>query len=83
MDYFTAIPEGQAITHINGVYRQIPIFERGGKIYARHGAGYVRLFQGGQTSAPNVRWSDIDTPMGQWTEHTGYVFYEGQPEAAE
>ena len=84
MNYFTAIPEGQAITHTKGVYRQSPIFQRGGKIYARHGAGYVRLMQGGSTSAPSVRWAEIDTPEGQWSEDGGYVTYEGPiAEAAE
>ena len=48
MEYFTVIPEGQAIMVSRGVYRQVPIYVRGGKVYARHGGGYVRLIQGGR-----------------------------------
>lgn len=75
MEYFTIIPEGQAIMVSRGVYRQVQIYARGGKIYARHGGGYVRLIQGGSTSAPNIRWVEIDTPNGAHDERSGYVFY--------
>lgn len=75
MEYFTVIPEGQAIVGTRGVYRQVPVYARGEKIYARHGSGYVRLIQGGSTSAPNIRWVEIDTPNGAHVERNGYVFY--------
>ena len=75
MDYFTIIPEGQAIMVSRGVYRQVPVYARGGKVYARHGGGYVRLIQGGSTTAPNIRWVEIDTPNGAHVERNGYVFY--------
>lgn len=87
MNFITAIPEGQAIIHSKGVYRQVPLYERGGRIYAKHGAGFVRLSQGGATSAPNVRWAEIDTPNGTHEEIGAAVVYtahEGQAlEAAE
>lgn len=75
MEYFTVIPEGQAIVVTRGVYRQVPVYARGEKIYARHGGGYVRLIQGWSTSAPNIRWVEIDTPNGAHVERNGYVFY--------
>lgn len=75
MEYFTVIPEGQAIMVSRGVYRQVPVYVRGGKVYARHGGGYVRLIQGGATSAPNIRWAEIDTPNSAHDECNGYVFY--------
>ena len=75
MEYFTVIPEGQAIMVSRGVYRQVPVYARGGKVYARHGGGYVRLIQGGATSAPNIRWAELDTPNGAHEERGGYVFY--------
>lgn len=80
MQFFTAIPEGQAIIHGKGVYRQVPVFERDGKIYAKHGGGFVRLLQGGGTTSPSVRWADIDTPQGEWVERAQYVFYTAKPE---
>lgn len=88
MNFITAIPEGQAIINSRGVYRQVPIYERGGKIYAKYGAGFVRLSQGGATSSPSVRWAELDTPNGRYSEKSGSVYYhaadEGQAlEAAE
>lgn len=77
MQFFTIIPEGQAIVHGRGVYRQVPIYERGGHVYAKHGGGFIRLTQGGSTSAPNIRWADVDTPVGSWAEEKGYVTYTG------
>ena len=76
MNFFTVIPEAQGIIHAAGVYAQVPLYERGGKIYAKRGAGYVRLSQGGATSAPNVRWAEIDTPQGMWREAGGSVEYQ-------
>lgn len=87
MNFITAIPEGQAIVHSRGVYRQVPLYERGGKVYAKYGGGFVRLSSGGATSAPNVRWADLDTPNGAYEEKGAAVVYtadEGQAlEAAE
>lgn len=87
MNFFTAIPEAQGIIHAAGVYSQVPLYERGGKVYAKRGAGFVRLSQGGATSAPNVRWAEIDTPFGVWRETGGTVEYVADPapvsEAAE
>lgn len=75
MDYFTAIPEAQAIIYTKGVYRQASLYQRAGRIYAKSGSGYVRLMQGGATSAASVRWAEIDTPDGTWAEDRGYVTY--------
>lgn len=60
MNFFTIIPDAQAILHARGVYRQVPLYARGEKVYARYGGGYVRLSVGGATSAPNVRWAEFD-----------------------
>ena len=75
MKYFSIIPEAQAIIHSRGVYRQVPIYERDRKIYAKHGGGFVRLSQGGATSAPNVRWSEVDPGHGSYDETQGNVIY--------
>lgn len=85
MNFITAIDEGQAIIHSRGIYRQVPLYQRDGKIYAKHGGGFVRLSQGGATSAPNIRWAEIDTPHGTTEEKAGFVTYEpnAMREAAE
>lgn len=80
MDYFTIIPEGQALMVSHGVYQQVPIYVHDGKVYTRHGDGYVRLIHGGSTSAPNIRWAKIDTSNGTISERGGYVFYSEEAE---
>lgn len=83
MDYFSEIPDAHAIIYANGVYRQVKLAARAGRLYARYGAGYVRLMQGGGSSHPKVRWNEIDTPDGAYREKTGYVYYTPQLQAAE
>lgn len=39
MSFFSAIPEAQGIIHAAGIYAQVPLYERGGKVYAKRGAG--------------------------------------------
>ena len=29
----------------------------------------------GSTSAPNIRWTDLDTPNGSWAEAQGAITY--------
>ena len=82
MDYFTEIPEGQAIVCCKGVYRQAKIAVRSGKIYARYGIGYVRLSQGGATSHPSVRWYQVDAGDGSYLEKQGSVLYRDAPKVA-
>ena len=80
MNFFTAIPEGQAIVHARGVYRQVPLYARGEKVYAKYGGGFVRLSYGGATSNANVRWAEYDAGLGIITE-TGMRAPEYQGEA--
>jgi hypothetical protein len=60
MTYFTEIAGASALIHSGGVYRQTTLYARGDAIYAKHGAGYIRLGIGGATSAPKIRWAEFD-----------------------
>ena len=87
MQFFTIITDAKAIIHSRGVYRQVDLYLRGDRVFAKHGAGFVRLNAGGTTSAPNIRWAEIDTPDGEWSEKGTFVTYTpglvAQMEAAE
>ena len=81
MNYFSIIPEGQAIINTKGVYRQVAIYQRASSInegrkilYAKFGSGFIRLLQGGATSNPNVRWHEIDAAEHSYIEERGTVF---------
>lgn len=76
MDFFTIIPEAQAIVHAGGVYRQVPLYLRADRVYAKVGSGFVRLSQGGATSAPKVRWAEgLYAPVGMFKETGSFVEY--------
>ncbi len=83
MNYFHAIPEGQAIIcqRPHGLYRQVELYQREDKIYAKVGAGYYRLHKGGGTSNPKINWYEIDTPEGSWSEVACAVMYQAGPSA--
>jgi hypothetical protein len=80
MDFFTIIPEAQGIILSSGVYRQVALYQRSDRIYAKHGSGFVRLNQGCSTSHAKIRWVDLDTPNGKWAEDKGYVVYQAVSE---
>ena len=77
MEFFTIIPEAQCIIYSNGVYRQAGMYLRGTKVYAKYGAGFVRLIQGGSTTHPKIKWADTYAADGAFVEAHGYVQYNG------
>ena len=56
MSYFKEVePEGSvAIVSRNGVYQQCPLYTRNGMLFAKVGAGFVRLAANGSTSHPGT-----------------------------
>lgn len=87
MNYFTEIPEGQAIIHSGGVYRQVPLYGRGENVYAKYGSGFVKLSIGGATSSARVRWSEFEPGMSEITDRDGaapkLVAIHDRPKVAE
>lgn len=81
MQFFTTIPEAQAIIYSNGVYRQTPLFARSDRVYAKYGSGFIRLQQGGATTHPKIRWADIYAPNGDVTEGGMFVTYTAKEAA--
>ncbi|WP_299663868.1 hypothetical protein [uncultured Ruegeria sp.] len=75
MKFFTAITDAFGIIYSKGVYRQVPLYIRGERIYAKSGSGFIRLLQGGGTSAPNTKWYELDLGDGGYEEGRGNVVY--------
>lgn len=66
MDYFHQIEDGKAVIRgKNGLYRQVDLFQRGGRVFAKYGAGFLRLHPQGGTSNPAVAWLDLDPGHGE------------------
>ncbi|QKV20269.1 hypothetical protein [Oricola thermophila] len=59
MDLFTVIPDARVIVSEKGVYRQVPLYQRAGGLYAEHRSGFARLIVGGSTSVPAMRWEEV------------------------
>lgn len=76
-ELFHKIEGEAAILHSKGVFFQVDIFECKRFIYARKGAGYVRLIAVGRTSHPGTHWSHISVPtvVGEY----GYLI-RGEPQ---
>lgn len=70
MKRFHIIDDGAAIVRSRGVYRQVKIYHRDGKVYAAHGTGFVKLFRGGGTGTKDLSWLEIDGGVGQCVEET-------------
>lgn len=62
MERFHIIADAEVITVTRSVYKQGKIYRRGDGIYVGHGSGFVRLYAGGNTGLPNMRWDDMEIP---------------------
>lgn len=61
MKLFHCVEDVQCITYFRGVYHQVPVFQRGNRLYAKHGSGFIRLEGNKGTSCPSVMWHDLDS----------------------
>jgi hypothetical protein len=55
-DLFHVVEDVQTVLRARGVYRQVKVYHRKGKLYAGWGSGFVTLMRGGSTSHPNITW---------------------------
>lgn len=52
--------EGEiAIIQSKGVHYQVDIYARKGEVYARKGAGFIRLLSNNRTSHPDTFWNYV------------------------
>jgi hypothetical protein len=70
MGLFHRIEGAKAILRSKGVFKQVDVFQRDGRIYAQHGTGYVGLKSDeGATTAPRLFWEHlegVDYAVGKW-----------------
>lgn len=63
MDLFTVIEGSAVVLRSKGVFKQVPAYRRGNRIYAKWGNGFIRLGGNQLTSAPNVQWETMELPF--------------------
>lgn len=64
MNLFHLIEGSAVVLRRNGVYRQAPVYSRGVDLYAKWGAGFVRLRGNEGTTLPDCAWETLDLPGG-------------------
>jgi len=61
---FTIIEDEIVVLCSKGVFKQVSLYtrevDREDQVYAKHGAGYIRLQKDGVTSVPAIRWEFIE-----------------------
>ncbi len=60
MALFHVVDDAQVVLRSKGVYRQVKLFARDGKLYAQQGSGFIGLRREGGTTCPSVSWEEID-----------------------
>ena len=62
MERFHIIPDADVIIVTRSVFKQAKVYRRGDALYVGTSGGFVRLYAGGSTGIPALRWDDIDIP---------------------
>lgn len=60
MAVFSEVVGATVITRTGGVYRQVGVAIYDGRVFAKHGNGYVALHRDGGSSAPSVTWESLE-----------------------
>lgn len=63
MTLFHRIEEAQAIIRRKGVYKQVPLYHRNGKIYAGYGGGFIQMLRSNNTTHPDTSWEEVFDPL--------------------
>ncbi|MEC5291555.1 MULTISPECIES: hypothetical protein [unclassified Aurantimonas] len=65
MAFFKEIEGEAAIVVENGVYRQVPLYERDGFLFAKVNGGFVKLMHDGSTTKAKMRldFMTFDLPL--------------------
>ena len=69
MQLLTQIDDAMAFVRLpRGVFKQLPLFARGNRVYVPHGGGYVRICadmsDGWATSCPGIKVLDFTPTAG-------------------
>jgi hypothetical protein len=74
-DLFHIVEDAQVILRHKGVYKQVKVFRRAGRVYAGWGSGFIQLLASGGTSKPDVQWESLpdDPAITRQSLHIAYV----------
>lgn len=75
MSQFKIVPKASVILHRQGVEREVPVAHRKGRLYAKHGAGWVKLCGHGQLAVKGMSWCDLTEVGGIHQPEGAYPRY--------
>lgn len=64
MSLFQEVDGEVAIIVQNGVFKQVPLYKRGGYLYAKSNGGFIRLYFDGSTTVAKARLETITWSNG-------------------
>lgn len=74
MELFHVIEGGVVHLRSKGLYRQANVYHRGRDVFAKVGAGFVRLHGHRGTTKPDIAWEDIEA-AGVTLDNNGRPFF--------
>lgn len=76
-EFFTRIEEGAVLLRSKGSYKPALVYRCDeGKLYAKNGVSFIRLYRGGDTSATPT-YSKLDLPFDAATDVFGNPVFPG------
>jgi hypothetical protein len=61
MNFFSQVDDAFVLLRSNGVFKQEPLYQRGGRLYAKSGTGFIGLLEFQRaTTKPNTSWVEIN-----------------------
>lgn len=76
-EFFTRIDDGAVLLRIKGAYKPALVYRCDeGKLYAKNGVSFIRLYRGGETSATPT-YSKLDLPFAAATDVFGNPVFPG------
>lgn len=77
MNLFHIIDDAVVHLQSRGIYREAKVYRRGEHVFAKWGAGYIRLLAHSGTTVPSVSWHDIEAAGVALKPNRTPVFIEG------
>lgn len=71
MAFFQKVEGDAAIIVENGVYKQVDLYTRDGRLYAFSGGGYVRLYADGSTTKAKCRLDFLSSERALFKDYLG------------
>lgn len=71
--FFQKIDSHAAIIVENGVYRQVDVYRRGNRLFAKVGSGFIRLMADGSTTKAKARLDAISIEKPLYKSRMGHL----------